>query len=87
ILTGGAFWFLSTQQEKLKGTVLEPIAEKLPDLSGREEIQVVLMLDGTTYYAEKLEHDGPVLRITGKNGGVVEVAEKDVLDITTAVLE
>ena len=86
-LVGGAFWFLSTQQAALKGTLLEPLAEKMPNLSGREETQVVLMLDGTTYYAKKLEHDGPVLRITSKNGGVIEVAEKDVLDITTAVIE
>ena len=86
-LAGGAFWFLSTQQASLKGTLLEPLAGKMPNLSGKEETQVVLMLDGTTYYGKKLEHDGPVLRITSKNGGVVEVAEKDVLEITTAVLE
>lgn len=86
-LVGGAFWFLSTQQGSLKGTLLEPLAGKMPNLSGREETQVVLMLDGTTYYGKKLEHDGPVLRITSKNGGVVEVAEKDVLEITTAVIE
>ena len=80
-LAGGAFWFLSTRQESLKGTLLESVAEKMPDLSGREKTKVVIMMNGTTYNAEKLEHDGPVLRITSKNGGVVEVAEKDVLDI------
>ncbi|WP_446010073.1 hypothetical protein [Candidatus Electrothrix sp.] len=87
ILSGGAFWFLSTRQDTLKGTVLEPIAEKMPNLSGREETQVVIMLNGTTYYADKVEKDGETLRITAKNGAVVEVAEKEVLDITTAVIE
>lgn len=84
---GGAFWFLCTQQHILKGTVLEPIAEKMPDLSGREETQVVIMMNGTSYNAEKIENNGGTLRITAKNGAVVEVAEKDVLDIATAVIE
>ncbi|MCI5120233.1 MAG: hypothetical protein D3908_03390 [Candidatus Electrothrix sp. AUS4] len=86
-LVGGVFWFLSTQQASLKGTLLEPVAEKMPNLSSREETQVVLMLDGTTYYAEKVENKEGTLRITTKNGAVVEVAEKDVLEITTAVIE
>jgi len=84
---GGAFLFLSTQQQMLQGTVLEPLAERMPNLSGREEIQVVIMMNGQTYYAEKVEKDGETLRITAKNGAVVEVAEKEVLDITTAVIE
>ena len=84
---GCAFWFLSTRQDMLKGTVLEPVAEKMSRLNGREETQVVLMMNGTTYYAEKLEKNGKVLRITTKNGAVVEVAEKEVLNITTAVIE
>ena len=84
---GGAFWFLCTHPQALKGTVLEPIAEKIPNLSGREETQVVIMMNGTTYYAEKVEKNDATLRITTKNGAVVEVAEKEVLDITTAVVE
>ncbi|WP_339135714.1 MAG: hypothetical protein WGN25_18695 [Candidatus Electrothrix sp. GW3-4] len=84
---GGAFWLFTTQQASLKGTVLEPLAEKMPNLSGREEIQVVIMMNGQTYYANKLEHNGGIIRITTKNGAVVKVAEKEVLDITTAVLE
>ncbi|MCI5138009.1 MAG: hypothetical protein D3922_06255 [Candidatus Electrothrix sp. AR1] len=86
-VTGGAFWFLSTQQHTLKGTLLEPVAEKMPNLSGRTETQVVIMMNGDTYYAEKVEKDGSIVRITTKNGAVVEVAKKDVLDITTAVIE
>ena len=84
---GASFWFLSTQQESIKGTLLEPISKKMPKLSSREDIQVVLMLNGTTYYAKKLENKDKIVRITTKNGAVVEVAKKDVLDITTAVLE
>lgn len=84
---GAAFWFLSTQQHALKGTLLEPVAEKMPNLSGRTETQVVIMMNGDTYYAEKVENDGPIVRITTRNGAVVEVAKKNVLDITTAVIE
>ncbi|MCI5167399.1 MAG: hypothetical protein D3903_15220 [Candidatus Electrothrix sp. GM3_4] len=84
---GGAFWFFSTQQHTLNGTLLEPIAEKMPNLSGREETQVVIMMNGDTYYAKKLENDGSIVRITTKNGAVVEVAEKNVLDIAKAVIE
>lgn len=84
---GAAFWFLSTQQHALKDTLLEPVAEKMPNLSGRTETQVVIMMNGDTYYAEKVKNDGSIVRITTKNGAVVEVAEKNVLDITTAVIE
>ena len=84
---GGAFWFLSTQQQRLKGTFLEPIAEKMPNLSGREETQVVIMMDGQTYYAKKVEYEGPVVHITTKNGGFVKVVEKDIFQVTTAVIE
>ncbi len=82
-----AFWFFSTQQHTLKGTLLEPVAEKMPNLSGRDETQVVIMMNGDTYYAKKVEKDGSIVRITTKSGAVVEVAKKDVLDITTAVIE
>ena len=84
---GAAFWFLSTQQHALKGTLLEPVAEKMPNLSGKTETQLVIMMNGDTYYAEKVENDGPIVRITTRNGAVVEVAKKNVLDITTAVIE
>ena len=84
---GAAFWFLSTQQHALKGTLLEPVAEKMPNLSGRTETQVVIMMNGDTYYAEKVENDESIVRITTRNGAVVEVAKKNVLDITTAVIE
>ncbi|CAK8714070.1 hypothetical protein H206_00989 [Candidatus Electrothrix aarhusensis] len=84
---GGAFWFFSTQQHTLQGTLLEPVAEKMPNLSGRDETQVVIMMNGQTYYAKKIEKDGSIVRITTKSGAVVEVAKKDVLDITTAVIE
>ncbi|WLE96040.1 MAG: hypothetical protein QTN59_15300 [Candidatus Electrothrix communis] len=84
---GGAFWFLSTQQHALKGTLLEPVAEKMPNLSGKTETQVVIMMNGDTYYAEKVENDGSIVRITTKNGAVVEMAKKNVLDITTAVIK
>ena len=84
---GGAFWLLSTQQHALQGTLLEPLAEKMPNLSSRTETQVVIMMNGDTYYAKKVENDGSLIRITTKNGAVVEVAEKNVLDITTAVIE
>ncbi|MCI5209573.1 MAG: hypothetical protein D3910_12465, partial [Candidatus Electrothrix sp. ATG2] len=87
VLVGGVFWFLSTRQDTVKGTFLEPIAEKMPNLSGRVETQVIIMMNGDTYYAEKVEKDGAIVRITTKNGAVVEVAEKNVLDITTAVIE
>lgn len=86
-VAGGAFWFLSTQQHILKGTLLEPVAEKMPNLSGRTETQVVIMMNGDTYYAEKVKNNGSIVRITTKNGAVVEVAKKNVLDITTAVIE
>jgi hypothetical protein len=84
---GAAFWFLSSQQAQLKGTLLEPIAEKMPNLSGREETQVIIMMNGDTYYGTKVEKDKDLVRITTKNGAVVEVAEKNVLEITTAVIE
>jgi hypothetical protein len=86
---GGAFWFLSIQhqQHALKGTLLEPVAEKMSNLSGRDETQVVIMMNGDTYYAEKVENDGSMVRIITKSGAVVEVEKKDILDITTAVIE
>lgn len=84
---GGALWFLCTRQYMLKGTVLESVAEKMPNLSGREEIRVVIMLNGQTYYGKKVKDDGEFLRVTTRNGAVVEVAKKDVLEVTTAVIE
>ncbi|MCI5123190.1 MAG: hypothetical protein D3925_01615 [Candidatus Electrothrix sp. AR5] len=86
-VAGGAFWFLSTQQHTLKGTLLEPVADKMPNLSGRTETQVVIMMNGDTYYAEKVKKNGSIVRITTKDGAVVEVAKKNVLDIITAVIE
>lgn len=81
------FGFSVLNNMRYRGTLLEPVAEKMPNLSSRTETQVVIMMNGDTYYAKKVENDGSLIRITTKNGAVVEVAEKNVLDITTAVIE
>jgi hypothetical protein len=87
LAAGAGFWFLSTQQHKLKNTILEPVADMVPNLSGRTETQVVIMLSGQTYYAEKIEHDGPYVLITAKNGAVTKVSKKEILQIAEAVIE
>jgi len=87
VLAAAAFWFFSTQQHTLESTLLEPVAEKMSNLSGRDETQVVIMMNGDTYYAKKLEKNESIVRITTKSGAVVEVEKKDILDITTAVIE
>jgi hypothetical protein len=87
LLSGGGFWFLSTHQHELKNTLLEPVADILPNLSGRTETQVVIMRSGRTYYGKKIEREGGFARITTKNGAVVKVAEKDILEIAIAVME
>jgi len=87
LLAGAGFWLLSTQRHKLKNTILEPIADMVPNLSGRTKTQVVIMLSGTIYYAEKIEHDGPYVLITTKNGAVTKVSEKEIGQIAEAVIE
>ncbi|MCI5146337.1 MAG: hypothetical protein D3923_12620 [Candidatus Electrothrix sp. AR3] len=84
---GGGFWFISQNQDKLQDSVLQPILDLIPKLSQKQETQVVLMKSGKTYYAEKIEHKGSSVLITTKNGLVITVDEKDILQIAKAVLE
>lgn len=60
---------------------------KLVGHVNRTEIQVVIMRSGQTYYAGKIEREGASVKIVEKNGIVVTVDEKDVLQIAKAVLE
>ena len=53
----------------------------------RIETQVVIMKSGQTYYADKIEKDGAYIRITNKNGLTSEILEKDVLQISKAIIE
>ena len=87
LLAGAGFWFLNTPQHKLQNTFQEPVADMLPNLSGRTETQVVIMLSGQIYYAKKIEHDGLYLLITTKDGAVTKVLKKDILQIAKAVIE
>jgi len=90
LAAGGAFWFIANNPDKLNGTILESVTDMLSNLTGqtaRTETQVVLMKSGQTYYAEKIEHDGQDVKITAKNGLVVTVTKKDILQIATAVVE
>ncbi len=70
------------RRDALKTAVLKPLG-----IASRTETQVVVMRSGQTYYAEQVEHLGGTAKITEKSGGVVTVAEKDIVQIAKAVTE
>jgi len=53
----------------------------------RIETQVVIMKSGQTYYADTIEKDGTYIEITSKNGVISKVLEKNVLQISKAIIE
>ncbi|WP_417912926.1 hypothetical protein [Candidatus Electronema sp. TJ] len=71
-----------SKRDTIKTAVLKPLG-----IASRTETQVVIMRSGQAYYAEKIEHQSGMARITEKSGRVVNVAEKDIAQIAQAVTE
>jgi DNA-directed RNA polymerase subunit RPC12/RpoP len=82
-LAVATFFLLSAKKrDELHRTVLKPLG-----IGERTETQVVIMRSGRTYYAMKIEREGPFLKIVDRDGLVVTAEEKDVLQIAKAVVE
>lgn len=88
ILSLASAWYvINNNQTELKNTVLKHLAGIMPKNKNHIETQVVILKSGKTYYADKIEHDGSYIKITNKNGLISEVLEKNVLQISKALIE
>lgn len=79
--------FLSKKQNNQGNSVqtLNPAA--LLDKKSKEEVQVVIMKSGKTYYAGKIEYFGNFANITSRDGSMQQVPKEKISQISTAVLE
>jgi hypothetical protein len=69
------------KRDALRNAVLKAL-----HLPSRTETKVVILHSGQVYYAEKIEQQGAELKITAKDGRVVQLREEDVQQISTAVI-
>lgn len=69
------------KRDALKNAILKPL-----HLSSRTETKVVILHSGQVYYAEKVELQGAEMKITAKDGRIIQVRQKDVQQISTAVI-
>jgi len=81
------FYFFSDNTTALNNPISSALEALLPDNETRKETQVVLMKSGKTYYVKKVEKDGLYLKLINNNGTRIDVPEKDVLQISKAIIE
>ncbi|WP_417908655.1 hypothetical protein [Candidatus Electronema sp. PJ] len=71
-----------SKRDALKRAVLKPLGIKT-----RTETQVIILRSGAALYADKVEHDGTKVRITGKDGKVLTIGEEELAYESKAVIE
>ena len=87
LITACLFSLLSGNNNALKNKIPSLVKELLPGNQTRKEVKVVIMKSGQTYYAKKVKRDGLYLTLTNNNGMSTDVLEKDVLQISKAIIE
>jgi hypothetical protein len=70
------------KRDALKNAVLKPL-----HLPSRTETKVVILHSGQVHYAEKIEQQGAEVKITAKDGRVIQVRKEDVRQVSTAVID
>ena len=70
------------KRDALKNAILKPL-----HLPSRTETKVVILHSGQVYYAETMEQQGAEVKITTKDGRVIQVRKKDIQQVNTAVID
>ncbi len=82
-----SYYFLRNNQSPSSVAIQEQTTITTPENNDGDEIQIVIMKSGETYFAKKMEYLGDFVNITSRDGTIRQVLGDNIMQITTAVIE